>query len=408
MSSFTRRHFLRSTGIALALPALDSFAAATPAKRMVAINLPLGFLSEHFYPKDSGAGYTVSPYLQLAESIRNDFTVVSGTSHPEVDGGHAAEASFLTCAPHPGSRGFKNTISLDQHLASKIGDTTRFASLTLGDKSLSTSPNGVTIPEERSPAKLFEKLFLTGSAKDISAQKEQLSDGRSILDSVLEEARAMQSSISQADKDKLDQYLTAVRETEQRLTKADQWLDTPKPRVPPEKNPGDVDGKDPVGRLRAFFEVIRLALQADSSRVVALSGANNSLVAPLPGVSMGYHALSHHGKNPEMMKQLEVIDRATIAAWVEFIAALKNTPDGESNLLDNTQVLLGSNLGNASGHITTNLPVLFAGGSFKHGKHLAFDQKNNTPLANLFVSMMQDMGLEEGEFASGKTTLSGL
>ena len=405
----TRRKFLRSSGILLALPGLETFGAtaASPARRMVAINIPLGFLSEHFFPTAAGPDYELSSYLKVAEPIRNEFTVISGTSHPGVDGGHSAEASFLTCAPHPGSRGFKNSLSLDQHVAEKIGDATRFASLTLGDKSLSSSANGVSIPEERSPARLFEKLFVSGSPKEQSARKEELSDGQSILDTVLEEANSMQSKVSRLDREKLDQYFTAVREAELRLTKADQWLDTPKPIVS-EENPGDVDGKDPVARLSAFFDVIRLALQTDSSRVVALSGANNSLVAPLPGVSMGYHALSHHGKNPEMMKQLEVIDRATIAAWVKFISSLKETADGESSLLDHTQVMLGSNLGNASGHITTNLPVLFAGGSHRHGQHLAFDSKNNTPLANLFVSMMQDMGLEEGEFGSGKTTLTGL
>lgn len=405
----TRRTFLRSAGVILSLPTLESLAAATvPAKRMVAINIPLGFLSEHFFPSNTGFGYTPSSYLKLAESIRDRYTIISGSSHPGVDGGHAAEASFLTCAPHPGARGFKNTISLDQHIAKRVGDQTRFASLTIGDKSLSVTENGVTIPEERSPAKLFERLFLAGSEQEVAGQKQQLSDGHSILDTVLEDARGMQAQISQADREKLDQYFTAVRETERRLTKADQWLDTPKPTVEG-KGPGDVAGNDPVGRLRAFFEVIRLALQTDSSRVIALSGANNSLVAPLDGVSMGYHALSHHGKNPEMMKQLEVIDRATIEAWVEFIQALQDTPDtGGGSLLDHTQVLLGSNLGNASGHITTNLPVLFAGGGFRHGQHLAFDPNNNAPLANLFVSMMQEMGVEEEAFGSGKATLAGL
>ena len=121
---------------------------------------------------------------------------------------------------------------------------------------------------------------------------------------------------------------------------------------------------------------------------------------------MGYHGLSHHGKNPDMMRQLEIIDRGVIQAWAEFIESLKNTPDGSGTLLDHTQVLMGSNLGNASGHITTNLPVLLAGGGFKHGQHLAFDAKKNYPLPNLFVSMMQHLGLETGEFASGKGTMT--
>jgi hypothetical protein len=123
---------------------------------------------------------------------------------------------------------------------------------------------------------------------------------------------------------------------------------------------------------------------------------------------MGYHGLTHHGKNPEMIRQLEVIERGTIAAWIAFLESLRDTPDGEGSLLDHTQVLMGSNLGNASGHITTNLPVILAGGGFKHGQHLVFDGKNNHPLATLFVSVMQEMEIESGEFASGKGTMRGL
>ena len=408
LSNLERRQFLKGVGVSLALPALESFGAAeTATKRMVAVNIPLGFLPDHFFPKTAGREYETSSYLKAADHLRDDFTVISGTSHPGVDGGHSAEKSFLTAAPHPGARGFKNSISLDQVVAKQLGDATRFSSLTVGEQSLSWTANGVSIPQEKSPARLFAKLVMSGSAKDIGEEKQQLQDGHSILDSVLEEANSMKKSITQADREKLEQFFTAVRETENRIDKSERWLDTPKPEVDA-KQPKDVGSGDLITWLKSHFEVIRLALATDSTRAIAFGGPNHSLVPPLPGVSMGYHGLSHHGKNPDMMRQLEIIDRGVIQAWAEFIESLKNTPDGSGTLLDHTQVLMGSNLGNASGHITTNLPVLLAGGGFKHGQHLAFDAKKNSPLPNLFVSMMQGLGLETGEFASGKGTMTGL
>lgn len=403
----SRRHLLKGLGVSLALPSLESFGADETVKRMVAVNIPLGFLPEKFFPKTAGESYETSEYLQLADHLRDSYTVVSGSSHPGVDGGHSAEKCFLTAAPHPAARGFKNSISLDQVVAREVGDATRYAALTVGEQSLSWTANGVSIPQIKSPAKVFEALFLSGSEKDREARKQQLSDGHSILDVVMEESRAMEKKITPADRSKLDQFFTAVRETEGRLAKSEQWLDTPKPKVEA-KQPADVGSDDIVTWLKSHFEVIRLALVTDSTRVVAMGGANHSLVPPLPGVSMGYHGLSHHGKNPDMMRQLEVIDRGTIEAWVGFLESLQETPDGGGTLLDSTQVLMGSNLGNASGHITTNLPVVLAGGGFEHGRHLAFDKDDNYPLPNLFVSMLQKMGLEHGEFASGKGTMTGL
>jgi len=417
MKSIPRRTFLRGAGVCLALPLLDAMTpacasaavAATVAspRRFVAINVPLGFIPTNFFPQQTGKDYELSPYLKLAEPLRNDFTLLSGVSHPGVDGGHSAEKSFLTAAPHPGSRTFKNTISLDQFIAQRLGDKTRFASLTLGERSLSWSANGVSIPNERYPAKAFANLFLTGSPKEVAAQKRELEDGRSIMDTVLDDAKSMERNISQADKRKLDQFYTAVRETEQGLVKTQAWSNTPKPRVM-EKQPGKFEDSDMIGYLRADFDVIRLALETDSTRVVALSGFDFGTVPKIKGVELGYHTLSHHGMNPDMMRQLEIIERATLSAFVDFLINLKSSKDGDSNLLDRTQVFLGSNLGSASGHLTTNLPAIIAGGGYKHGQHLAFDPINNYPLANLFVTILQRMGIEANNFASGTGTVRGL
>lgn len=404
----TRRHFLRGAGVVLALPSLEALGAPkAPPRRLVCINIPLGFHPPNFFPEQSGPGYAASPYLKAAEALRDHMTVISGTSHPECDGGHDTEKTFLTAAPHPGSRSFRNTISLDQRVAKEIGKDTRFASMTLGDHTLSWSANGVSIPQITRPVDAFSKLFLQGTAKDVAAQKQGLEDGRSVMDTVLADAKAMESKVTAADRDKLDQYFTAVRETEQRLAKAEKWADTPKPVVT-EKPPPAFKDADFTNHLRGHYQVMRLALATDSCRVFTLGGHSGSHVPPLKGVDTGYHGLSHHGKNPKMIEQLEIVDRDIIAGWVEFLTALRETKDGDATLLANTQVLMGSNLGNANGHLTSNLPIVLAGGPWKHGQHLAFDQARNYPLARLFVSMLQGLGLEIGSFASGAGTMQGL
>ena len=413
MKPLSRRTILRGTGVSLALPLLDAMLpvrlrAADPApRRFVAINIPLGFIAEKFFPAQTGSDYTLSPYLLPGEALRKEFTIFSGTSHPSVDGGHSAEKSFLTAAPFPGARSFKNTISLDQFIAGKIGDQTRFASLTLGEKTLSWSANGVALPAEPSPAKAFARLFLSGSPAEIATRRRDLEDGRSIMDTVLGDARAMERRVSAADREKLDQYFTAVRETEQQLAKAERWSQTPKPVVSAQP-PGDISSIDLANHLRAHFDVIRLALETDSTRLVTLGGTGYGNVPRIPGVQLGYHGLSHHGRNPDMLRQLELIELATMEAFFDFLTGLKGSGEGPSDLLASTQVLLGSNLGNGSGHHTTNLPVLLAGGGYRHGQHLAFDARNNYPLPNLFVNIARRMGVETDRFATSTGTMRGL
>ena len=414
MKHLSRRTFLRGAGVCLALPFLEAMlpvraraAAAAVPRRLVAINIPLSFIPANFFPEKAGRDYALSSYLQMAEPLRQDFTVFSGVSHPGVDGGHSAEKSFLTAAPRPGARTFKNTISLDQYVAQRIGEQTRIASLTLGDHSLSWSANGVSIPHEHSPARTFARLFLSGSPKEVAAQERELEDGRSIMDTVLDDARTMERTVGAADRQKLDQFFTAVRDTEKRLAKAQSWSQTPKPKVDAVP-PGNLKDDDLIGMFRANFDIIRLALATDSTRVVALGGTGFGLIPAVPGVSQAYHGLSHHGKNPDMMHQLELVERATLDAFFTFLKNLKATAEDGSNLLGRTQILLGSNLGNSNAHSTTNLPVILAGGGFQHGQHLAFDAANNYPLPNLFVSMLQRLGVESTTFASSTGTMKGL
>jgi hypothetical protein len=265
----------------------------------------------------------------------------------------------------------------------------------------------VPVPAEASPADTFARLFFSGSPAELAALQRDLQDGRSILDTVAGDARSIERRVGPADRDKLDQFFTAVRETERRLQKNELWNRTPKPKVQA-KPPANLPAADLSGRLRAHFDVMRLALETDSTRLITFGGTGYGTVPLIPGVQAGYHGLSHHGKNPDMLRQLALIETATIEAFFEFLTGLAASEADGANLLDRTQVLLGSNLGNASGHLTTNLPILLAGGGFKHGAHLAFDARNNYPLPKLFVTMAQRFGVEIDSFAGTSGTMSGL
>jgi hypothetical protein len=411
--SINRRQFLRASGVCVALPLLQApgFGAEPVVKRrMVAINLGLGFLPQNFIPTTAGPNYELTKYLQVIKDFRNHFTVITGTSHPNVDGGHHAERSFLTAAPHPGSPSFKNSISLDQVAAEKIGLQTRFASLALstGALGLSWSRSGVEVPVIARPSVVFARMFIEGSPTEKAAANRWLRQGRSILDLTLESAREAQGGLGARDKESLDQYLTAVRETEIRLHKAEEWESKPKPKTDA-KPPTDIENlADVVGRTRLLYDVIHLALQSDSTRIITLSQPLSAPVPPVEGVSQGYHNLSHHGKDPDKVGQLALIEMEQTKAFRDFLAKLHTTADGSASLLDQTIVLLGSNLGNASSHSNENLPILVAGGGFKHGQHLAFDPGKNYPLPNLFVSLLQRLGVETGRFASSTGTMRGL
>ncbi len=405
-----RRAFLRATGIALALPWLEAmtpaFAASAPAskRRMICIMTPLGIHAENFFPQQTGRAYTASPYLKALEPLREQFTVFSGLSHPDVDAGHDSERSFLTAAPHPGQPGFRNTVSLDQFAAERMGAETRFSSLQLSSNngSISWSRGGVLIPSDHSPSHTFGKLFLGGTPKEIQRQKEKLQVGRSIMDAVGGEAKRFQRTLGRRDQEKLDEYFTSVRDLEQKLVKGQEWAQKPKPHVEV-KPPEDIrDETDLIGRTRLWYDLMHLALQTDSTRLFTLSLQGCGFLVPVPGVTIGRHDLSHHGKDPEKLRQLALVEEAELKAFGDFLVKLKTTREGGASLLDETMVLFGSNLGNASSHDTRNMPVILAGGGFKHGQHLAFDPQKNPPLCNLYVQMLQRLGVEADSFASSK------
>lgn len=426
--SLSRRSFLRGAGVALGLPMLDAmfpaFARAAEAKpvvprRMLGICNNLGLLPDKFFPAigQTGRGYTLSPYLEHLSAHREDFTVFSGVWHPDVDGGHPADNCFLTAAPHPGSGGFRNTISLDQYIAERIGHLTRFPSLTLGvnvaqgARSLSWTGGGVLIPCEEKASDVFRKLFLRGTPEEVKEQMRRLALGQSIMDTVADQTKSLQRGVGAHDKERLEQYLTGVRDLEQRLEMSAEWETKPKPIVSdkPPVDPGDP--REYMEKVRLMYDMARLAFETDSTRLITLMlDSVNSPVLDIEGaeISEGYHNLSHHGKSDKKLGQLEAIDRDHMKHLDRLFTDLKSRKEHDSDLMDHTMVLYGSNLGNANTHVTTNLPVLFAGGGFKHGQHLAFDNVHNYPLPNLFVNMLQRMGLETDRFATSTGTMRGL
>ncbi len=407
--ALSRRTFLRGAGVALSLPMLDAMRPAFSSekladlpRRMVAIETNMGILPQFFFPEKAGTDYELTPYLQKLAAHRSNFTVFSGTSHPGVTGAHSAEKCFLTGTPHPERGGFRNWVSLDQYASELVGNRTRYPSLVLamsseGGQTLSFTRSGAPISAERSPKKLFQKLFVQGKPEEVAANVEAIKQGRSLLDFVGDQSKRLNRSLSPGDQRRMDEYLSAVRDLEQRLESFESWEHKPKPTVtatPPE----DIDdAKAFVQRTRLFFDVIKLALETDSSRLVSLF-IDTTVI----------HNITHHGNRPEVLGELRGHEERQFEALGVFLTALGETKEEGQTLLDRTMVLYGTCMGSANSHANTNLPVLLAGGGFKHGQHLAFDQQNNYPLTNLFVSMLQRLGIEASEFSTGKGTFRGL
>lgn len=413
----SRRTFLRGVGVTLTLPLLDAMtprrataAAAEAPRRMILINTTLGLHTPNLFPEKAGRDFELTPYLEPLKDFRNELTVFSGLSHPEVDGGHPAELCFLTSAPHPRADNFKNTISLDQYAIEQLVPDTRFGSLVLASSSsrgLSFTRSGVPIPAEERPSRVFKSMFVDGTPTEINAQLQRLKQGQSIMDTVLGEAKAFQKGLGQQDKQKLDEYFTSVREVEQRLVKAQDWAKRPKPKVDA-KAPVDINSSVEVpARVRLMVDLMQLALQTDSTRYItfALNGLN--AVPVISGVTQDWHNLSHHGQDPAKLAELKIIEIEQMKLFGELLSKLKGTQEQGGTLLDRTIVMFGSNLGNASSHDNKNLPIVVAGGGFKHGQHLAFDPKKNPPLSNLYVQFLQRLGAEVGAFGSSTGTING-
>ena len=413
-----RRSFLRGLGVSLALPMLDAMAPSIlraakapgkPARRLVCIGNPFGMYPDGFFPKTTGPDFALTPLLAPLEPHRGRFTVFSNLDHG-LNGGHNTVHTFLSGIKSGDAKGFpERNVTLDQRAAEAVGPNTRFPVLNTGvggECEMSWTRNGVKVPPITSSRQLFRTLFIDESA----AARQQVEQSNrlhgSILDVVQDQARSLERRLGARDREKLDEYFTSVRDVEVQLGMSNQWLNQPKPKVEMAE-PQDAEF---VESLPVFFDLILLALTTDSTRVATLEVPHSFNTSDL-GLTKGYHALSHHGKDASSVVGLMVIEKFFIAELARFIERLHATSDAPtgSTLLDSTTVLFGSGMGNGSIHSNKNLPLIVAGGGFRHAGHVSMptDPRKRVPLCNLYVSILQRLGVETERFNLGTGTLSG-
>jgi len=406
----TRRNFLRGIGVTLALPWFESMGGLVHAadvekepRRLLLICLPLGIYRDAIIPKQAGPGYQLPEYLALLQEFRDNFSVISGLEHPGVGGGHASTGRIFTGQPDSE----RNRRSLDMRVAAALGRHTRFDTLTLsaGSSGFSWTDSGSGVPAERNVPDAFAKLFAEEGATNKAKVLREIGRGKSILDFVMEEAGDLRTRLSKRDQEKLEEYFESVRATEKRLVKSEEWLHTPKPQVST-KAPAPTAPDDIITDMRNVCDLTYLAFKTDSTRVITFGYSRQDTVA-VPGVKVGYHNLSHHGQDEGNIAQLKRVEGAFFDEMKTLLANLKNAKEGTSNLLDRTTIIVTSNLGSGSSHSTKDLPVLLAGGRFKHGQHLAH-APGAVPLSNLYVSVLHQLGFDDKSFGTSTGTLKGL
>ena len=452
ISSLDRRSFLRGSGVALALPWLESFASGLHGgglgelpKRFACIYWPDGVpmpLAEDpayqdwsWFPHGGGEDYTFTKCLDVLAPLRQEMTILSGLSHPAVRGvhGHSNADQFLTGADTGAVGAYKNSISLDQEFAAHVGDKTRFSSLVMstdggtgtprGAHTLSFDRSGRAIPAAHRPKKIFDALFVK---QDGDAAK-RLARSESALDDLLSDARSLRKSLSGYDQRALDEYLDSVRETERKIQKAKRWVSVPLPEVDGDQFNLDLTADDPREYLQVMFGLIHLAFQTDSTRVATYQlGRENGIgisdhLSRAVGLPLA-HQLSHETKDPGGWENFGVYCRFLAEEFGRLAAKLKASPEagGEGNMLDNTLLLFGS--ASSAFHLSRNYPLILAGGKnmgYRHGRYLDYAGGNafggawsggqepwqrefeyeDKPLSNLFVTMLQRLGVETESFA---------
>lgn len=413
-----RRHFLLSSlGATLALPGMSSLTAKTAgrsvqaakgaglgARRFVAVGNLLGYQTKSLFPTTTGRNYEKTALLEPVWDIRDKMTVLRGLDHG-VKGGHFAVHSFLSGVLHSEAQNRPDgNVTIDQYLADEVGFETRFPSLTVGSEGgihggcqIAWTKSGVRVPPVTNPAELFERLFISDSPERRARRVEENKVQASILDSVLEEANRLSKKVNHEDKAKLDEYLTSVRDVEKRLELRKRWTNQPKPKAPFDK-PAN---RNAVEDLPLLYELIALALQTDSTRIATLEIGGDFMPQHL-GIKKDWHGLSHHGNDPEAVASLIALERYQIEHFGKFVSRLARINDGERSLLDSTTVLFGSGMGDGNSHKNSDLPILLAGGGYKHGEYREVPREgvNKVPLCNLFVDIAQKMGVETDSFGS--------
>ncbi|MEN9573034.1 MAG: hypothetical protein RL514_889 [Verrucomicrobiota bacterium] len=404
-----RRHFLRGLGMALALPAFESlnvgFAATAPSvtpRRLICIGNHLGFWPGGFFPTPEGRDYAISQTLAPLQAHRGDFTVFSHLDHG-AKGGHGAVHSFLTGVKKEESAGFpEKNISIDQVAAEHVGSATRYPSITAGigeGTNMCWNRAGVNLPPVDNPARLFEALFVESSAGAKASERERLSNRASVLDALRESAKQLGGNLDAADRSKLDQYLTSVRDVERRLKMSEAWLGRPKPKSPI----GQVKDEErmQIEEIPLFMDLMTLALQTDSTRVTTFEVPLGFHTRDLDVGS--YHGLSHHSKQEGLLTQLQVVEKYLMTQFAHLFGKLK-----EAGLMDSTLVVIGSGMGNASNHSNRDLPVLLAGGGLKHQGHVVCpaEERKRIQLSNLWLSTLQWFGVERERFGRSTGTFT--
>ena len=425
-----RRYFLRAAGISLALPLLESLSTrvlgaglgvaskpgtaigATRPKRLVAIGNMLGFYQPEFFPAATGRDFALPSLLQPLAPHRPDFSLFSGLDHG-LKGGHFAIHSYLSGVRSMDAKSMpEGNISVDQRAAETIGGATRFSALTIGSEDglhggcqMCWTRSGTRVPPIPGPKELFRKLFITESAQDLARSGDRFHLQGSILDAVHGDAKSLNRQLDTRDREKLDEYFTSVRDVERQMELGQRWAHVPKPSpgMPEPANTGFVSD------LPVLYDLIALALQTDSTRIATLEIAGGFEASAL-GLRKDYHALSHHGQVQENIKGLLKLEKYQMEQFARFLAKLKSLEDGDGHLLDHTMVLFGSGMGNANAHTNSNLPLILAGGGFKHGEHRAYPASGagRVPLSNLYLTLLQRFGVETPRFALSTGTLRGL
>ncbi len=437
----SRRHALRGLGVSLSLPLLDAmipsgFAAPSKFKplaksdsvkpRAIFCYIPNGVNIAEWLPKDEGRGYTLSPSLSVLKDHQADFTLLSGLGHPRCTGGHSGADTWLTGADlksTPGSD-YTNSQSIDQLIAGKHGKETRFTSLQLSDNSgtgsaghshtLSFSRSGTPLPAENSPQRLFERLFVPETADDRAATLRRYAEKKSILDSILGEAKALNRQLSGPDQEKLEEYLASVRLTELRVQRLEEWVDVPKPEIDSRHLQLTMQPNNAHDRpmwIDVMMEINYLAFLTDTTRVISFEWSREA--GGRGGGGENHHQLSHHGGDAGMLRGLAKIDRFHLERLGRFLTFLKATKEADGSMLDRTMVLFGSgmNSGSGGGHSPKNLPLLIAGGhklGLKHGQHLKHDEKSHPPFANVLRTMAEAMDVDADGFSDSQGRLTGL
>ena len=423
MNALPRRDVLRGLGIAIALPGFASLRAEskkTPSettKRFVCVSPNYGMNPGGFFPIETGSDYEMPALLEMLQPHRDSMSLFTNLDHPGVGGGHGCSNTFLNGVEMKSTK--KNPqrlLSLDQLLAEHLGRTTRFPSMLLGSGGFSWSRAGIRLPTQSDPVRVFTNMFVDDATKTKQQTRQHLDEDSSILDVVHQDAKSLRLRLAQADQQKLDQYFTSIREVERKLNRQAEWIDIRKPNIKDDVIRGR-DDDDTIVDLQypyntsVMYDLMVLALQTNSTNVICFGHPGGNRLFPFDGITLGYHSLTHHGKRPELLKELSIIERFYASQFATFLSKLKETLDSDGNpLLDSTAVLFGSGMGNASSHSSRNLPILLAGGGFQHGNHHRFERHNRDghALGDLFVSILQQFGIEQDQFSNNGSNLNHL